>query len=119
MACPFANRTSTAELKLSELPTIPIETFHSMSAAHQDKIRLIIFESYVFNVSTDPSFSTEPLIKAVNTDATNFIMNMQKVMNASGEFIAYNDLDEYLKMRAKSDMLRLFCEKYIVLAKIS
>ena len=118
MTCPFANRALVPNIPLSDLPVINLETFRSMGAAHIDKVRLMIFDSYVFDVSTDSSFLTAPLSEAVNTDTTDLIMSLQNHNNSMGENVAYAELDEFSKMRARSTMLRLFCEKYKPLAKI-
>lgn len=120
MSCPFANRSSTAVKKpLSELPEISLESFQGTPQAHKDSIKMIIFDNYAFDVSTDSSFTTQPLLDYLYQDCTDIIMEMNFKRSQDDSVTSFSELDSFSKMRMKSDMLRLFSEKYNPIARIT
>ena len=121
MACPFASK-SGGKRNLSDLPEMTLETFNSTPDAHRERIKLVIFENFVFDVSSDMSFSSMPLCEVLYADCTDVIMEMTfkaKQQQASEIQISFKELDKFSQMQMKSDMLRLFSEKYIPIGKIT
>jgi hypothetical protein len=122
MACPFASKTG-GKRTLSDLPEMTLETFNSTPDAHREQIKLVIFEYFVFDVSSDMSFSSLPLCEVLYADCTDLVMEtafktMQQQQHPTETKQSFKELDKFSQSQMKSDMLRLFSEKYIPIAKI-
>ena len=123
MACPFASKSS-GKRTLSDLPEMTLETFDSTPDAHRERIKLVIFENYVFDVSSDTSFSSLPLCEVLYADCTDLIMETafktkQQKQHPTETKQSFKELDKFSQSQMKSDMLRLFSEKYTPIAKIN
>ena len=123
MACPFASKSS-GKRTLSDLPEMTLETFDSTPDAHRERIKLVIFEYYVFDVSSDTSFSSLPLCEVLYADCTDLIMETafktkQQKQHPTETKQSFKELDKFSQSQMKSDMLRLFSEKYTPIAKIN
>lgn len=119
MACPFA--PSVGKRTLADLPEMTLEAFMSTPQAHRERIKLVIFDYFVFDVSSDMSFSSLPLCELLYRDCTDVIMGMAfkaKHQQPIETRLSFEELDKFTQMQMKSDMLRLFSEKYTPIAKI-
>ena len=131
MSCPFTNSSNFAssgcpfaskgKRPLIDLPEMSLETFQATPEAHREKIKLVIFEGYVFDVSADSSFHVSPLTEVLYADCTDVIMDIlvsKKQTSEASEKVTFKALDKFSQMQMKSDMLSLFSEKYNPIAKI-
>jgi len=148
MACPFASAAG-GKRALNELPDLSLEAFSATPAEHRSRMKLVIFEGFVFDVSADESFSSSPLLaQLLYADCTDVIMDMtmaakqqqqqeatssssssssssstvsadQQQQSNSSTTVTFKSLDKFTQMQMKSDMLRLFCDKYHPIAKIT
>ncbi len=121
MSCPFLNRQG--KLDLNELPEMTAATVQQL-AAHGDKVRLIICCGFLFDVTSDPSFSSPPLSEFLYKDATEAILKMQFAASTMGGDAKrleedFARIDDFTKMQMRSNTLKLFTEKYKTIAKIS
>lgn len=164
--CPFANREG--KLNLSELPSLTADTIRGLSG-HSDKVKLVIFSGYLFDVTSDSSFEYAPLAACLYNDATEEILKLQfkaekarnesksckeaaeanlqgvnsehsvcyrkeggggvegkETTNSNSDKDEVTDdesefakIDAFSKMQMKSNLLRLFCDKYKTIAKVT
>jgi hypothetical protein len=127
MTCPFASGRG-GERTLAHLPEMTMETFISTPEAHRERIKLVIFDYFVFDVSSDMSFSLPPLCEVLYADCTDVVMEIafktnhhhqQQQQQSVETQLTFKELDKFTQVHMKSDMLRLFSEKYIPIAKIT
>ena len=119
MSCPFTTR-SAANTDLKELPELSLDTVSSLSS-HSDKVKLVVCCGYIFDVTSDASFNSLPMSDYLFKDVTEAVMKLflsatvkdQEALD--GEF---ERMDGFSKMQMKSNVLRLFCDKYLTVAKL-
>jgi hypothetical protein len=121
MSCPFMNRAG--KLDLNELPELSMETVSGLTG-HSGKVNLVICCGFIFDVTSDSSFNSLPLSEYLFKDATEAILKLQfsATFNGQGDQKSidsdFERIDSFSKMQMKSNLLKLFCEKYKAIAKL-
>ncbi len=119
MSCPFMARAA-GNTDMNELIEISLDTVRSLSS-HSDKVNLVICCGFVFDVTSDASFNSLPLSDYLFKDVTEAVMKLQLSASFNDKEAIdaeFERMDGFSKMQMKSNLLRLFCEKYKTVAKL-
>ena len=119
MSCPFMAR-SARNTDISELPELSLDTVSGLSS-HSDKVNLVVCCGFIFDVTSDSSFNSLPLSDYLFKDVTETVMKLQLSTSFSDKEAIdaeFERMDGFSKMQMKSNLLRLFCDKYKTVAKL-